>query len=93
MVMLTYEITVITFQNIEDLRIKIVIIKVKLNYKILIVFCILQNYDSYITMEELGKLDFKINVLSNGLEKYINFNINNKFIFVDSFKFFKFLSR
>ena len=44
-------------------------------------------------MEELGKLDFKINVLSNGLEKYINFNINNKLIFVDSFKFFKFLSR
>ena len=44
-------------------------------------------------MKELGKLDFKINVLSNGLEKYINFNINNKSIFVDSFKFFKFLSR
>ena len=66
---------------------------VKLNYKILIVFRILQNYDSYIPMEELGKLDFKINVLSNGLKKYINFNINNKLIFVDSFKFFKFLSR
>ena len=45
-------------------------------------------------MEELGKLDFKINVipngLSNGLEKYVSFNINNKLIFIDSLQFLNF---
>ena len=38
-------------------------------------------------MPELGKFDFKICVIPNGLEKYMNFNINNKFIFVDIFQF------
>ena len=38
-------------------------------------------------MQKLGKLDFKINVTSNGLEKYLSFNINNKLIFTDRFQF------
>ena len=38
-------------------------------------------------MGELGKFDFKINVISNGLEKHMNFNINNKLVFVDNFQF------
>ena len=32
-------------------------------------------------MQELGKFNFKINVISDGFEKYLSFNINNKLIF------------
>ena len=38
-------------------------------------------------MQELDKLNFKINVIPNELENYMSFNINNKLIFTDSFKF------
>ena len=45
-------------------------IKVKLNHKISIVFHNLKNYDSLLSMKELVKFSFKINVIPNGLEKY-----------------------
>ena len=38
-------------------------------------------------MQELGKFNFKINVIADGLEKYTSFNINNKLMFIDSFQF------
>ena len=38
-------------------------------------------------MQELGKFNLKITVISSGLEKYISFTINNKLIFTDSFQF------
>ena len=38
-------------------------------------------------MHELGKFNFKINVIPNGLEKYISFNINNKLIFINRSQF------
>ena len=38
-------------------------------------------------MQELGKFNFKINVIPNGLEKYMSFSINNKLSFIDSSKF------
>ena len=38
-------------------------------------------------MQELGQFDLKINVISNGLEKYMSFSINNKLSFIDSFQF------
>ena len=38
-------------------------------------------------MQKLGKLNLKLNVIPNGLEKYISFSINNKLSFIDSFKF------
>lgn len=37
-------------------------------------------------MQELGKFDFKINVIWNGLEKLMIFNTNNKLIFIDNFQ-------
>ena len=45
------------------------------------------NYDSHLIMQELGKFNLKINVIPNGLEKYMSFNINNKLVFIDSFEF------
>ena len=38
-------------------------------------------------MQELGKLSPRINVIPNGLEKYLNLSINNKLTFIDSFQF------
>ena len=35
----------------------------------------------------LGKFNLKINVTPNGLEKYMNFTINNKLSFVHNFQF------
>ena len=41
-------------------------------------------------MQELSKFDFKINVMPNEQEKCLSFNINNKLIFIDSFRFLVF---
>ena len=38
-------------------------------------------------MQELGKFSLKINVIPNGLEKYMSFSINNKLNFIYSFQF------
>ena len=62
-------------------------INVKLNHKIPVVFHNLKNYDSHLIMYELDKCNLKINVIPNGLEKYMIFSINNKLSFIDSFQF------
>ena len=59
-------------------------INLRLNPKILVVFHNLKNYDSHLIMQELGKFNLKINVIPNGLEKYMRFTVNNKLIFIDS---------
>ena len=38
-------------------------------------------------MQELGKFDLKINVIPNGLEKYMSLTITNKLSFIDRFQF------
>ena len=38
-------------------------------------------------MQELGKFNLKLNVISNGLEKYMSFSISNKLSFINSFQF------
>ena len=43
--------------------------------------------DSCLFMQETGKCNFKINLISNGLEKYMSFNMSNNLIFRDSFQF------
>ena len=54
-------------------------INVKINPKIQVVFHNLNNYDSHLIMQELGKFNFeKINVIPKGLEKYMRFSINDK---------------
>ena len=39
-------------------------------------------------MQELGKFNLEINAISNGLEKYMSFTVNNNLSFIDSFQFF-----
>ena len=38
-------------------------------------------------MQELGIFNLKINAIPNGLEKYMNFSINNKLSLIDIFQF------
>ena len=52
-----------------------------------IVFHNLKSYDSHLIMQEQGKFNLKINVIPNGLEKYLSFTVNNKLGFIESFKF------
>ena len=47
----------------------------------------LKNYHSHLIMQELGKFNLKINVIPNGLGKYMSFSINNKLRFIDSYQF------
>ena len=42
-------------------------------------------------MQEVGKLNLKINVIPDVLEKYMSFSINNKFNFINSFQFLRLL--
>ena len=51
------------------------------------VFHKLKNYDPHFIIQELGKFNLKINVIPNGLEKYMNFSINNNLSFIDCFLF------
>ena len=82
-VMLKYEIIVISLENIEALHKEIVM--PMLNYTIYIVFYNLKNNDSHVIMLELGKFNLKINVIPNGVQKNMSFNINNKLRFIDTF--------
>ena len=38
-------------------------------------------------MQEIGKLDIKIDVISNGLGKYIGFTVNRNLEFINSMQF------
>ena len=58
---------------------------IKLSHKTQVVFSNLKNYDSHLIM-----INFKINVIPNGLEKYMRFSINNKLSFIDSYQFLSF---
>ena len=50
----------------------------------------LKTYDAHLIIQKLGKFDFKMNGIPNGLEKYMSFSLDNKLVFVDSFKFWSY---
>ena len=62
-------------------------INVSLNYKIRILFHNLGNYERHPIMQGLDKFDFEINVISNGLEKYMIFSLDNKLVFINIIQF------
>ena len=41
-------------------------------------------------MQGLGKFNFENNVIPNGLEKYVSFNINKKLAFINSIQYLSF---
>ena len=47
----------------------------------------LKGYDSHLIFCELNKFDVKINVIPNGLEKYMAFFLNKNLVFIDSMQF------
>ena len=64
-------------------------INLKLTKKLPVIFHNLKGYDSHSIMQEIGKFDVKINVIPNGLEKYIAFTFNKNLVFIDSMQFMK----
>ena len=50
-------------------------LNISLTKKILVVFHNLESYDSHLTFQEIGKYNFKINVIPKTLEKYMSLTI------------------
>ena len=52
-----------------------------------VIFHNLRGYDSHLIRKEISKLDAKVSVMPNGLEKYMAFTINRNLVFIGSLKF------
>ena len=55
--------------------------------KIPVIFHNLRGYNSDLIFSEINKFDVKINVIPNGLEKYMAFVLNKNLVFIDSMQF------
>ena len=64
-------------------------INLKLTKKLPVIFHNLKGYDSHSIMQEIGKFDVKINVIPNGLEKYMAFTFKKNLVFIDNMQFMK----
>ena len=58
-----------------------------LTKKIPVIFHNLKGYDSHLVFSELSKFNLKINVIPNGLEKYMTFFLSKDLVFIDSMQF------
>ena len=68
-------------------HIGVVISNLKISKKVPAIFHNLKGYDSHLIFKELSKFDYKINVIPNGLEKYMVFTLNKNLVFIDSMLF------
>ena len=59
----------------------------QLTKKAPVIFHNLRGYDSHLVFNELDKSDVKINIIPNGLEKYMALFSNKNLVFVDSMQF------
>ena len=59
----------------------------KLSKKIPVIFHNLRGYDSHLIIKEVSKFDVKVNVIPNGLEKYMAFRTNKYLVFIGSMQF------
>ena len=57
---------------------------IKLTKKFSLIFHNLRGCESHLIMQEIGKFDIKVNVIPNGLEKYMVFIINKNLVFIES---------
>ena len=62
-------------------------INFQLTKKVPVIFHNLRGYDSHLVFNELDKSDVKINVIPNGLEKYMASILNKNLVFIDSMEF------
>ena len=59
----------------------------QLTKKVPVIFHNLKGYDSHLIFSVLHKFDFKINVIPNGLAKYMAFFLGKNLVFIDSMQF------
>ena len=64
-------------------------INFQLTKKLPVVFHNLKGCDSHLLFSELNKFNLKINVIPNGLEKYMAFFLGKNLVFIDSMQFMK----
>ena len=50
----------------------------------------MRRYDSHLIFNELDHFDVKIDVIPNGLEKYMAFFLNKSLVFIDSMQYMNF---
>ena len=62
-------------------------INFQLTKKVPVIFHNLRGYDSHLIFSVLNKLNLKINVIPNGLEKYMTIILNKNLVFIDSMQF------
>ena len=62
-------------------------INLQLTKKVPVIFHNLRGYDNHLTFCELNKFLVKIDVIPNGLEKYMAFILNKNLVFIDSMQF------
>ena len=62
-------------------------INLKVSEKIFVIFHNLSGYDSHLILKELIKFSCNINVIPNGLGKYMSFSLGKNIVFVDSMLF------
>ena len=62
-------------------------INLELTKKIPLTFHNLRGCDSHLIIKEKSKFDVDVNVIPNGLEKYMAFTVNKNLVFIDSMRF------
>ena len=62
-------------------------INLKVSKKLPVIFHNLKGYDSHLIFKELSKFNCNIDVIPNGLEKYMSFTLNKNIVFIDSMLF------
>ena len=62
-------------------------INIQLTKKVAVIFHNLRGYDSHFIFSELNKFDAKINVIPNGLEKYMTLFLGKNLVFIDGMHF------
>ena len=62
-------------------------INFQLTKKIPVIFHNLKGYDNHLIFSELHKFNLKVDVISNGLEKYMAFFLGRDLVFIDSMQF------
>jgi len=59
----------------------------RLTDKICVIFHNLRGYNSHLIMQQIGKFEKSIDVISNNMEKYMAFFLGNQLKFIDSYQF------
>ena len=59
----------------------------KISNRVPVIFHNLRGYDSHLIIKEIYNFDVNIDVIPNGLEKYVPFIVNRDLVFIDSMQF------